>query len=230
MMMPTAPVLALMIVSASALVLAAEEAAERFPLPEGCKAFVTVQYKLCKVSHYYTCTGDPEGYQHRVDLDNEGPYFVSTIDDETQWIESRDLRAGILDRLRDGARDPASFTELTRTGRDDFDFTTGSDVGEVIRYRGTDSLTGETVIIDDVPLLRTETFARATREDGSLVYESRGNEYVHLDWRLFLGGQSVTRTPERTYQDDDAPMSFHFPGEAGFLAWEPAFNCDALLL
>ncbi|MEL6914741.1 MAG: hypothetical protein AAFP13_09580 [Pseudomonadota bacterium] len=206
------------------------EEAERFPLPQGCEAFVTVQYKLCTVTHHYTCAGDPAGHQHRVDVDDEGPFFVGTIDAETQWIESRDLRVGIVDRLQPGAADAANFTELTRTGRDDFDFTTRSQLGEVIRYRGADTLTGETVVIDDVPLLRTETFARATRPDGSLVWESRGNEYIHLDWRLFLGGQSVTRTPERSYQQDDAPVSFHFPGEAGFLAPEPSFNCDALLL
>lgn len=209
---------------------AAQAQEERFPLPTGCEAFVTVQYKLCTVTHHYTCAGDAAGIQHRVDIDDEGPYFIGTIDAETQWIESQDLRLGIIDRLDPGPNDPANFTELTRTGRDDFDFSTTSDYGETIQYRGRDKLTGQTVVIDEVPLLQTETFARATRDDGSLVWESQGNEYIHLEWRLFLGGQTVTRSQDRTIQDDDAPVAFHFPGEPGFLAREPEFNCDALLL
>jgi len=201
-----------------------------FKLPAGCEAYVTVQYKLCTVSHHYTCEGDPEGLQHRVDVDDEGPNFVGTIDAETQWIESYDIRLDIVDRLDPDPADPASFTELTRSGRDDFDFSTTSNFGETVIYQGRDKLTGETVIIDDVPLLRTETFARALREDGSLVWESQGNEYIHLEWRLFLAGQAATRTPEQSFQRDDAPVTFHFPGEEGFLASSPLFNCDALLL
>ncbi|MEM9437669.1 MAG: hypothetical protein AAGA15_11560 [Pseudomonadota bacterium] len=201
-----------------------------FSLPEGCEAFVTVQYKLCTVSHHYTCEGDAEGVQHRMDIDDEGLYFIGTIDAETQWLESVDIRLGVIDQLDENSTDPASFTELTRQGRDDFDFSTTSTFGETIRYSGRDRLTGETVVIDDVPLLRTETFARATRADGTLVWESQGNEYIHLDWRLFLAGQTITRTPDRSVEDNDAPVAFYFPGEEGFLSLSPEFNCNALLL
>ncbi|MCH2076742.1 MAG: hypothetical protein MK180_07615 [Rhodobacteraceae bacterium] len=208
----------------------APDEVERFGLPEGCTGFVTVQYKLCQVTHHYTCEGDPEGIQHRVDLDDDGPFFVSTIDSEAQWIESLDVRSNILDTLDPAPENPASFTDLARKGRDDFNFSTTSEVGETIIYQGRDLLTGETVIIDDVPLLRTDTYARATRPDGTLVWESRGNEYIHLDWRLFLAGQSVTRTPDGSFQDEDEPVEFHFPGDPGFLALEPEYNCRALLL
>ena len=204
--------------------------AETFALPAGCEAFVTIQYKLCLLSHHYTCAGDAPGLQHRVDVDDEGPIFISTIDEETQWIESIDIRLGITDRLDPGATDPASFTELTRNGRDDFNFSTTSDTGETLTYRGRDLLTGETVVIDDVPLLRTETFSRAEYIDGTLAWESQGNEYIHLDWRMFIAGQSVTRTPDGSYERDDAPVEFAFPGEDGFLALSPKFNCQALLL
>lgn len=203
---------------------------EVFALPEGCTAFVTIQYKLCLVSHHYTCEADAAGTKHRVDIDADGPLFVSTVNDETEWVESLDIRLGVLDRLDPDPADPASFTDLSRTGRDDFDFSTTSDFGEKITYRGRDLLTGETVVIDEVPLLRTENFVRATAEDGTLMWESTGNEYIHLDWRLFLRGQSVTRTPEQTYQTDDEPLTFDFPGDDGFLTTEPAFNCNALLL
>ena len=208
----------------------APAAASVFELPSGCEAYVTIQYRLCTVTHHYTCSGDPDGIQHRVDIDDEGPYFVGTIDAETQWIESFDVRLGVRDRLDPAPADPANFTELTRTGRDDFDFSTTSDFGERLSYRGRDKLTGRTVVIDNVPLLETETFARATRADGSLAWESTGNEYIHLDWRLFLGGSSAIRTPEESFQRDDAPVEFHFPGEEGFLSDAPKFNCDALLL
>ena len=207
-----------------------DEEIEAFQLPAGCTGFVTVQYKLCQVTHHYTCEGDPKGIQHRIDIDDDGPFFSSTIDSEAQWIESRDIRNGIVDQLNPDPEDPASFTDLTRKGRDDFNFSTTSDLGETFIYQGRDLLTGETVIIDDVPLLRTDTYARATRPDGSLVWESRGNEYIHLDWRIFLAGQSVTRTENGNFQDEDAPVDFHFPGEPGFLATEPEYNCRALLL
>ena len=208
--------------------LAAEE--KTYELPPNCQAFVTIQYKLCLVSHHYTCEADAEGIQHRVDIDDEGPLFISTINDQAEWVSSLDIRLDLLDRLDPNPADPANFTELARTGRDDFDFSTTSEVGETITYRGRDRLTGETVVIDDVPLLRTENFARALAADGSLIWESTGNEYIHLDWRLFLRGQSVTRTPENTFQSDDEPVDFIFPGEPGFLSTAPEYNCNALLL
>ncbi|MEM1237342.1 MAG: hypothetical protein AAGI10_10250 [Pseudomonadota bacterium] len=208
--------------------LAAQE--KTYDLPQGCEAFVTIQYKLCLVSHHYRCAGDAEGIQHRVDIDDEGPLFISTVNDQAEWVSSLDIRLDILDRLDPDPEDPANFTELARTGRDDFDFSTTSEVGERITYRGRDRLTGETIVIDDVPLLRTENFVRALAADGSVIWESTGNEYIHLDWRVFIRGQSLTRTPENTFQSDDEPLDFIFPGEDGFLTAEPEYNCNALLL
>ncbi|MEO0487643.1 MAG: hypothetical protein AAF092_17220 [Pseudomonadota bacterium] len=205
-------------------------AAEQTTLPEGCTGFVTIQYKLCSVTHHYTCQGDPAGIQHRMDMDEDGPYFISTIDEEAQWVESYAVRSGELDRLMPDATDPMSYTDLAQTGRDDFDFSTISNFGNELRYRGYDRLTGETVVIDDVPLLRTENYARAMTPDGTVQWEARGNEYIHLDWRLFLGGQSVRQTPEGPIIRDNAPMEFHFPGDDGFLSDTPKFNCGALIL
>ena len=204
--------------------------AQTFPMPEGCTAFVTVQYNSCNVSHHYTCEGDPEGHQWRVDIDGEGPTYLGRIDAETQWIESFDLLLGLHDTLDPNPNEPASFTDLTRTGRDDFDFTTTSDAGETITYRGRDLLTGKTVVIDDIPLLETETFARATAADGTLLWESIGNEYILLDWRLFLSGRYVTQTPENRFEEDNRPITFDFPGDDGFLADTPAHNCNAVIL
>jgi len=199
-------------------------------VPEGCTAFVTVQYSNCSVSHHYTCEADAAGDQWRVDVGEEGPYFLGRIDSETQWLESIDLILGVRDLLDPDPADPGSFTDLTREGRDDFEFSTTSDAGEQMFYRGRDLLTGETVVIDDVPLLRTETYARATNADGELVWESTGNEYIHLDWRLFLAGNYVTRTPEQTVQEESRPVRFDFPEDEGFLSRDPEFGCGAELL
>ncbi|MEL6607384.1 MAG: hypothetical protein AAFO93_00605 [Pseudomonadota bacterium] len=203
---------------------------ETYRLPEGCEAYVTVQYKLCQVSHHYTCVGDPEGHQWRVDLGPEGETYLGRIDAETQWIESFDMLLGIRDTLDADPTDPASFTELTQTGRDDFDFSTSSAMADGVVYRGRDLLTGRTVVIDDVPLLETETYAYAETKSGEFLWESTGNEYIHLEWRLFMAGRYVTRTPNGTDQVEDAPEDFIFPGEAGFLSPTPEFNCNTLIL
>ena len=199
-------------------------------MPEGCSAFVTIQYSNCSVSHHYTCEADAPGEQWRVDVGEEGPYFLGKIDRETQWLESVDLILGIRDLLDADPKDPGSFTDLAQKGRDDFEFSTTSDAGEKMFYRGRDLLTGKTVVIDDVPLLQTETYARATNEDGEIVWESTGNEYIHLEWRVFLSGNYVTRTPEQTTQEESRPVSFEFPGEDGFLTDTPAHGCGAELL
>ncbi|MGR3436809.1 MAG: hypothetical protein ACU0CO_18280 [Shimia sp.] len=210
---------------------AAVAAADRFAPPEGCEVFVTAQMRDCTVTHHFTCEGDAAGDKWRIDLGPSGPVYMNRVDDETQWVESFDLRWGITDTLDPDPAEAASFTDLVRTGRDDFDFTTTSDAGETIRYRGRDLLTGQTVVIDGVPLLETETFARATDVDGDIMWESTGNEFVHLDWRLFLPGQYITRDDEgRVDNRDGRPVSFDFPGDEGFLSRTPLHNCDAELL
>ncbi|MGR3493456.1 MAG: hypothetical protein ACU0DW_15495 [Shimia sp.] len=203
--------------------------AQTLPLPESCTPYVTIQLANCTVVHHYRCGAEADE-RWRVDMDQDGPFFANHTDAEGQWIESFDLYAGIVDRLDEGSADPLSFTELTRTDRDDFDFTTTSDTGETIRYRGRDRLTGRTVVIDDIPLLETETFARSTGADGKLLWESTGNEYIHLDWRIFISGQYLTRTPNETVPEDNRPIAFALPGEAGFLSDTPEYNCNTEFL
>lgn len=212
------------------LALPVQAQADPFTLPEGCTAYVTIQSKSCLVTHHYTCQGDPEGHQWRVDIDGEGPVYAGRIDAETQWIESFDLLLGIRDTLDANPKDPGSFTELTRTGRDDFEFSQTADGGDTVYYRGRDLLTGRTVVIDDVPLLETETYARATDANGKMIWESTGNEYLHLDWRIFIGGSYVTRTQDDTINDEGGPVDFIFPGEDGFLSDTPEHNCNTLIL
>ena len=55
-------------------VLAVDAQAGTFTPPEGCTAFLTVQSRQCRVSNYYTCSGDAPGDQWRQDFDQEGVF------------------------------------------------------------------------------------------------------------------------------------------------------------
>ena len=73
------------------LLLASPGLAGTFTPPESCTATLTVQGRGCFVSNYYTCTKDAPGDQWRADFDQEGMFYLSRIDSETQWVESYDL-------------------------------------------------------------------------------------------------------------------------------------------
>ncbi|OYW58664.1 MAG: hypothetical protein B7Z31_07235, partial [Rhodobacterales bacterium 12-65-15] len=48
------------------------------------------------------------------------------------------------------------------------------------------------------------------------------------DWRLFFAGPSETEIDGEWLAVDGSPVEFIFPGEPGFLASQPIFDCDAL--
>jgi hypothetical protein len=205
-------------------------AQDRIDLPEGCDAYVTVQMKSCAVSHHYTCAADPDGHQRRVDLVEDGIVYAGRIDAETQWIESFFPWTGEYETLVPDPTDPASFTDLLGSGTDSYDFETRSDPGGVSRYVGSDSLTGDRVVIDGVELLRTEYSIRQFDENGTLVWRATGSEFVSEEWRVFLSGTGAAWTPEDgEYEVDDSPVEFVFPGEPGFLSAEPKFGCGAVM-
>lgn len=206
----------------------AQSASKTFQPPAGCEAFVTVQYAQCGVSHHFTCTADPEGWQRRVDMDEDGINYFGAIDAETQWVESLHLRGGFSETLGE-ATDPASFSGLTSAGVDTFDFTTQSDEVGPTRYVGQDRLTGETVEIDGVTLDRTEFAITAYAADGSEMWRSSGSEYISRDWAMFLSGQSTTTAAGESWDSNDRPVQFIFPGEAGFLTASPTHGCGVVL-
>jgi hypothetical protein len=70
-----------------------------FQPPQGCTAFLTVQSAACTVSHHFTCEADPEGWQRRVDMDEEGIAYSGAIDAETQWVESYHFLSGHSEAL-----------------------------------------------------------------------------------------------------------------------------------
>jgi hypothetical protein len=194
--------------------------------PAGCEAFMTVQSKACRVSHYYTCQGDAPGDQWRVDMDQEGEFFFSRIDREAQWVESYDPVKQVLDPA---PVDPASFSELVAAGIDTWDFTLSKDDGTGSRATGYDRLTGQTVVIDGITLSETEVEYTEYDRNGTVLRQSRGNEYMHAEWRLFFAGPGETDLGDGQWRPiDGSPVDFIFPGEEGFLATQPIYDCDAL--
>ncbi len=207
----------------------AAASADRVRLPQGCTAYMTVQTAGCTVSHHFTCEADPEGWQRRVDLDADGMAYFGAIDSEGQWLESFHLRSDRVERLAPDPADPASFTELTETGSDSYDFTTLSEEVGKTRYVGHDRLVGETVTIDGVELERTEYSIRAIDSDGEESWRSAGREFISRDRRLFLSGVGRIVTPEGGFETDDTPVEFIFPDEAGFLSSDPKHGCGATM-
>ncbi|MES2970507.1 MAG: hypothetical protein V4804_17325 [Pseudomonadota bacterium] len=211
------------------LLLVATPVAAEFVPPQGCSVFLTVQSRACRVSNYYTCSADAPGDQWRADFDQEGIYFMSRIDREGQWVESFDLNPTVRQTLDPSPSDPASFSELLASGTDTFAFGLSDDAGENSQVSGFDRLTGRSVTIDGVPLRETEFDYTETGPDGTVLRRSRGNEYIHPDWRLFFAGPSEWDGGDGYLPIDGSPVTFTFPGEAGFAATEPLFDCDAVM-
>ncbi len=210
--------------------LAAPAAAQSaFSLPEGCTATVTMQKRSCVVTHLFTCAGDPVGHQRRVDLDDEGMIYLGVIDAETQWIESYSPRSGVTSTLMDSAIDPASLTTLIDTGTDTFDFMTDAGPNGLTRYQGQDTLTGQTVTVDGVDLQQTTFEVRAYNPSGALAFKITGTEYINPDWRTFVSGRRIVTNPEDTFETDETPVEFAFPGEDGFLSNRAKFDCGVVL-
>jgi hypothetical protein len=194
--------------------------------PEGCEAFMTVQAKACRVSHYYKCSADAPGDQWRVDLDQEGPFFYSRINGEAEWVESYDP---VKQVLVPGAADPARLSELLAEGIDTWDFNLSKTDGTGSRASGYDRLTGRSVTIDGITLSETEVEFTEYDQTGNVIRRSRGNEYVSPDWRLFFAGPGETDLGDGKWLPiDGSPVQFIFPGEEGFLSTQPLYDCDAL--
>ena len=200
-----------------------------FALPPGCTAYLTVQMANCTLSHHFHCEGDPEGWQRRVDLDEGGVAYFGAIDAETQWVESVHVMAGHTERLEASPADPASFTALTQTGVDTYDFQTLSDEVGTQRFIGQDRLTGRSVTIDGVVLDETEYSIRAMDAQGAEMWRSSGHEFISRDFRMFLSGRSTVTTPDESWETNDTPVEFIFPGEPGFLGGTPHHGCGAVM-
>jgi len=211
------------------LLLASPAFAGSFTPPEGCTTHLTVQSRGCYVANYYTCEADNPGDQWRADFDQEGMFYMSKIDRETQWVESYDLNPMVKQTLDANPADPANFSSLLATGRDDFEFSLSKDNGEHSNVKGYDQLTGQTVTIDGVTLQETEYEYVETDDAGSVLRQARGHEYVSAEFRNFFSGQSEWFDGTDWLPMDGSPVQFFFPGEKGFAATQPLFECDAVM-
>jgi hypothetical protein len=200
-----------------------------FTAPPGCTGWLTVQSRACRVSNHYRCETDPAGHQWRADFDQEGIFFVSRIDAETQWIESFEMFPTARQVLLPNPTDPASFSTLLSAGLDTFDFGLAKDDSAQSTVRGFDRLTGRSVTIDGVALEETEFEFAETARDGTVETKGKGQEFIHRDWRIFLSGITEWESPDGPVPVDATPRQFIFPGEPGFFTTEPIFDCDATM-
>lgn len=205
-------------------------AAGSFTPPESCQTWLTVQSRQCVVSNYYKCTTDAAGEQWRSDFDQEGVFFESKTNAEGEWIESRESNPTVVQTLDPGAMDPASFSGLLASGVDDYIFGLSKDNGEQSHVRGQDRLTGKSWVIDGITLQETEFTYTETAPDGTILRQSRGHEYINPEWRLFFSGPSEWNGGDGNFLPmDGSPVEFIFPGEPGFAATQPIFDCDAVM-
>ena len=199
-----------------------------FITPEGCTAYLTVQAHGCYVANYYRCEADRPGDQWRADFDQEGAFYLSKIDSETQWIESYDMNPPVKQTLDRSPADPASFSDLLATGYDSFVFSLTKDNGEHTNVRGFDKLTGKSIVIDGVTLPQTEFEYTETDDAGTVLRQARGNEFINPDWRNFYSGTSEWFDGTNWLPLEGSPVQFILPGEKGFAATQPIFDCDVV--
>ena len=198
-----------------------------FTPPSGCTLEMTVQNRSCTVSQHYRCAADPGGDQRVTVFTREGAAFESRIDRETRWLESTNLMSGLSDRLLPEARDHASFSNLLRTGRDDFDFWTESGTGERLRHIGHDILTGESVEIGGLSLEVTEFDLRTYSATGEQLIHRQGNQFISRAHGRFYGGvESTSDWTGASHETNDTPVHFAFPGQPGFGDTTPHYDCD----
>lgn len=226
--LPVARIRALAAGMAGLLTLSALPAtAANFTPPEGCRLEITVQNRGCSVSQHYRCSGDAAGDQWVTYFTREGATYQSRIDKETRWMESTDLRSGLVDVLEEGAADDASFSALAATGKDDFDFWTRSNNGERLHHVGEDRLTGEKIQIDGVALEVTQFELTTYSESGDVLITRKGQQFISRAQGRFYGGvetsEDWTGAREET---NDSPVTFAFPGQPGFGATTPEYDCD----
>lgn len=201
--------------------------AATFTPPEGCTLEVTAQNRSCTVSQYYRCSSDQPGDQRTTIFSAEGAVYESRIDKETRWLESQNLRNGITDRLVPEARDHASFSTLLRTGQDDFDFWTESNDGQRLHHIGHDRLTGEKTTIGGIELEVTEFDLKTYSAEGDELMHRAGNQFISRTHGRFYGGVERASDWTGVVQDNnDSPVSFAFPGQPGFGATKPQYDCD----
>lgn len=204
--------------------------AASFTPPAGCRLEVTVQSRSCTVGQYYRCDSDPEGDQRSAIFSKDGLVHLSRIDAETRWMESSNPNSGLTDWLVAEAENDASFSNLLKTGRDDFDFWTEANSGEKLHHQGFDILTGETVTINGIELEKTGFELVTTDASGQVLITRKGQQFISRAFGRFYGGiESQRDWTGQQLQTNDSPVLFIFPGQDGFGSTTPQFDCEQLM-
>lgn len=199
-----------------------------FTPPTGCKGFLTVQTKGCQVTTYMRC----DGAAHEVwgvSYDDAGPLAMQLYDDEFQWLDGFYAYSGTRDVLADAGPDPVSLSTLLDSGEDTFQFTLESTTdgkSEMLHVTGRDRLTGREVTIDGQNLLETNSALTIRGSDGKVTYRTSGSQYVSSELRLFFLGKERSEQDGETVSFDNSPIDFIFPGEPGFNATRPLYECN----
>lgn len=202
---------------------------DQFRPPAGCTAFLTEQSLDCGVTHYYRCEGEPDGTTWSAYVTPDGVISVQQTDPDYQWLQGHYPLSGTSETFVPPAADPISTRTLVEDGIDTYDFTLREDSrdgSKLMRIRGWDELTGETVTIDGEELERTRFAIQWLDEAGNITSEGSGSQYFsHSMGQFFLGQESYT-DDSGTLDYDDRPVTFTRPGQAGFLSMTPLFNCS----
>lgn len=208
------------------LLLASPVMAETYTPPAGCTATITYHTKSCVVSHLMVCDFDPEGYHWRATFFDDGRMVLGQYDHEANWAFTDFTASGTTEVLDPTSPDLSSLTTLFRESYDDYDFTRYHSGGYSLHYKGWDKLTGETVIIDDVPLFRTQYDIYGRYADGTEFWHGYGFQYASPDFRRFFGGIDHSERDGQITTEDNSPVDFVRPGEDGFLTTKPLYGCE----
>lgn len=204
-------------------------AAGAFHAPKSCTGFLTVQMHGCLVSNHYRCKGDAKGEQWRVDFDDQGPFFATRTNAETEWLETYDLSAATHEVLQPHGKAPASFSDLLKTGTDRYDFVMQADNGRIEHVTGYDTLTGIKRSVSGVTLEQTDYLTKSVDAKGKLIWKSKGHEWISRELRLFFAGTGLWQDDQGTTTFDNTPALFLKPGQTGFMSTTPEFDCNTVM-
>lgn len=204
-------------------------AAGAFHAPKGCTGFLTVQMRGCLVSNHYHCKGDAKGDQLRVDFDDQGPFFATRTNAETEWLETYDLSSGTYEVLEPHGKAPASFSRLLKTGADRYDFVMKADDGGIEHVTGYDKLTGVKRSVSGVTLEQTDYVTQSVDAKGKLLWKSQGHEWISREFGLFFAGTGLWQDDQGKTKFDNTPALLLKPGQQGFMSTTPEFDCNTVL-
>lgn len=201
----------------------------QFSPPAGCTGTLTIQNRGCLMTHVWTCEADRAGLKWVALFRESGPFQIKQVDEEFQWLTTYYVNPERREDMVQPAADPASLSELFASQYDTYDFTVIPDQSDFAseRFVGFDRITGETAI-DGEPLLTTEFGYEIIGPEGQSLGRRGGRQFVSERHRIFVLGESWSED-EPDQVRDLSPVEFVYPGEAGFFAEQPKYECSFMM-